>query len=80
MRAWDRAVVGMPFFSMFRRAAKTAPWGSCTRPGVVPFPAAVTLNDCDFPGEKAGIGDGTEKTEPGQEADLCVFREVDKPT
>jgi hypothetical protein len=79
MWACDGAVVGMTFFRVFRRAAETASWGSCTRPGVVPFPAAVTLDDCDFPGEKAGIGDSTEKTEPGWEGDLCVFREVDKP-
>lgn len=65
MWACDRAVVGITFFRVFRRAAETASWGSCTRPRVVLFLAAVTLDGCDFPGEKAGIGDSAEKTEPG---------------
>jgi hypothetical protein len=45
----------------------------------MPFPAAVALDDCNFPVEKSSVGDSAEKAEPGWEGDLCVFREVDKP-
>ena len=54
--------VAVTFFSVFCRATKAASRGPSTGARVVPSPAAVALDDCNFLGHEASSGGGAKET------------------
>ena len=54
--------VAVAYFRVFCRAAKAASRRAGAGARVVPHPAAVTLDDCSFPGQEAGGGSSAKET------------------